>query len=73
MLGVESVLQRLEVRRAVFAGHHHLAIEPGRIEAQRTQGGNLPGHLAAPVMAIAGEQAHVITVDAGKDAVTVEL
>ncbi|MNH07305.1 hypothetical protein D3C79_666960 [compost metagenome] len=31
------------------------------------------GQLGAPVVAIAGEQAHIITVDAGKDAITVEL
>ncbi|MOA24881.1 hypothetical protein D3C78_1455790 [compost metagenome] len=73
MLGVESVLQRLEVRHAVLAGHHHLPIEPARIDAQRSQGGDLPGHLAAPVMAVASEQANVLAIDTGQDAITVEL
>jgi len=73
MLGIEGVLQGLEVCCAIFVNHHHFAVEPGRTDTQRAQGSDLPGHFAAPVVAIAGEQADIFAVDAGHDAVAVEL
>ncbi|MCY1436910.1 hypothetical protein D9M71_530500 [compost metagenome] len=73
MLGIEGVLQRLEVSHAILISYHHFAIEPGRVDTERAQGGNLPGHLAAPVMAVAGEQADVLALDAGQDTVAIEL
>ncbi|MNM83741.1 hypothetical protein D3C81_958090 [compost metagenome] len=56
----------------MLVGHHHLAIEPGRLHAELGQGLGLFGQLGGPVMAVAGEQAHRVAVDAGEDAVTVE-
>ena len=34
MLGIEGVLQRLEVSHAILISHHHFAIEPGRVDGQ---------------------------------------
>ena len=70
---IEGVLQRLKVGHAIVVGHHHLAVEPGRVEFEFFQRRNLAWHFCRPVMAVAGEQAHVAVIDAGEDAVAVEL
>ena len=73
MLGVEGVLQGLEVGHAVVVDHYHLAVQPCRVEAQGLERLDLPGHLRTPVVAITGKQAYVVTVDTRQDAVAVEL
>ncbi len=70
--GFEGVLQRLEIRRALLVGHHHLAVEPGGFQPQRRQRLCLLRHLRRPVMAVAGEQPHLARLDSRQDAVTVE-
>ncbi|MNJ45841.1 hypothetical protein D3C77_409530 [compost metagenome] len=70
---VECVLQGLEVGHAFTVVDHHLAIKPGRLKLQRLECGGLAGQFAGPVVAVAGEQVHLAMVDAGEDAVAVEL
>ncbi|CAM5447461.1 hypothetical protein SSTU70S_05396 [Stutzerimonas stutzeri] len=71
--GLEGILQRLEIRRAALARHHHLAIEPARLQSEPGKRGSLLRHLRRPVMTIAGEQLHPPRINARKDAVAVEL
>ncbi|MNE26720.1 hypothetical protein D3C80_1200980 [compost metagenome] len=73
VFAIEGVLQGLEVRHAVGVVDHHFAVQPGRIEAQVAQRGLLMRQLGSPVMAVAGVQAYVITVDARENPVAVEL
>ena len=71
--GLEGILQGLKIRHAVFVGDHHFAVEPGRFQPQRGQRFGLLRQLVRPVMAIAGEQLHLIMIDPRHDPVTVEL
>ncbi|MNE17462.1 hypothetical protein D3C80_1104440 [compost metagenome] len=73
VLVVERGLQGLEVGHAVLVSDHHLTVQPCRVEPQRFQRLHLMGQLCAPVVAIAGKQAHIVPVDAGQHAVTIEL
>ncbi len=71
--GLERVLQRLEVGCALLAQHHHLAVQPGRIQPEPGQRFGLPRHLRRPVVAITGEQLHPLALDTRQEAVAVEL
>ncbi|MNF87252.1 hypothetical protein D3C84_697150 [compost metagenome] len=66
-------MQGLEVRYALLVGHYHLAVEPGRFQAQAGQCLGLAGQLVSPVMAVASEEPNLVVVDARHDAVAVEL
>ncbi len=71
---LESVLQRLEARAAFRAGHRDLAVEPGITEPELTQRGREMRQTRGPVLARAGEQAHLARpVEAREHPVTVVL
>ncbi len=57
----------------MFVGHHHFTVEPSRLQPQRSERFGLLRQFVRPVMAIAGEQLHLIMIDARHDPVTVEL
>ncbi len=70
---LEGVLQRLEIRNAVPVGHHDFAIDPAGLHRQGTHGARQAGHAVGPVVAVAGDEAHLAAFDPGEDAVAVEL
>ncbi len=70
---LESVLQGLEVRRALLVRHHHLAIQPPGLEPESRKRRGLLGHLRRPVVAVAGKQPDLAGVDAREHPVAVEL
>ncbi|MNS95994.1 hypothetical protein D3C72_1302750 [compost metagenome] len=71
--GLERVLQRLEVGDALRVHHHDLAVQPAVGQAQRADLRRQGAQLGSPVVALAGEQAHVVAIDPGQHAVAVEL
>jgi hypothetical protein len=73
LAAVKGVLQRAEVGQPVGAGHHDFAVEPGVLHRQGGQRADEGGHARRPVEAIAGEQLGAAGVDAGQQAVAVEL
>lgn len=75
VIGIERVLQCLEVGQAVFVDDNDFAIEPCRIKLQTGESLGLPRHFCSPVVAIAREEPDGPAVDAreGEDAVAVEL
>ena len=70
---VEGVLQEIEIGRAVGAGDHDLAVEPARADAEVAHRIDEALQARRPVVAVAGEEAHVGAVDAGEQAIAVEL
>ena len=70
---IERVLQRAEVGHALRIRHHDLAVVPARRQARFTQAALQGTELGRPVVAVAGDELHVVAVDAGEHPVAVEL
>jgi hypothetical protein len=69
----QVLLQGAEVRRAALGLHHHLAVEKGRYYGQSLERPLHRGEFAGPIEAAAGLQPHAATIDAGEQAIAVEL
>ncbi|VTS66506.1 Uncharacterised protein [Streptococcus dysgalactiae subsp. equisimilis] len=70
---LEGVLQGLEVRPALLVEDHQLAVQPTALKAEPGQGLLQVRQAFAPVVAVAGQQAHVAVLDAAHQPVAVQL
>ncbi|MNT10000.1 hypothetical protein D3C72_1448100 [compost metagenome] len=70
---IERVLQGLEAGYAAIVQNDDFPVDPGPLGGQPAEGFDQMRQLRAPVMAIAGVEAHVVAVDADHQPVAVEL
>ena len=69
----QSFLEQLKAGDAVPIQHDRLAVEHGGADAEARDGLGQTGEAVGPVLAVAGEQPHILAVLAGEQAVAVEL